>query len=206
MATCWATGCMAWPTASQPAPDCTPAAGSFAKWRGPSTRLWHRHPAVRTQRLTFGEKAADWLKHWFGTWIALGLVTVWIAAWIALQRTSISWDLYPFILLNLCLSCLAAVQGIIPQLSANRGDNRAITVVNADGSNLTVLTNYSTNNANPGWSPDGSRPNGPAGHSLSCPYGRFAALPWWLIPTSCQRIRLCLSPIPSPLACWVRSR
>jgi hypothetical protein len=79
----------------------------------PGTRLWHRHPAVRAQKLTFGEKAADWLKHWFGTWIALGLVTVWIAAWIALQRTSISWDLYPFILLNLCLSCLAAVQGII---------------------------------------------------------------------------------------------
>jgi len=88
----------------------------------PGTRLWHRHPAVRAQKLTLGEKAADWLKRWFGTWIALGLVTVWIAAWIALQRTSISWDLYPFILLNLCLSCLAAVQGIILQISANRGD------------------------------------------------------------------------------------
>ena len=75
----------------------------------PGTRLWHRHPAVRAHEPTFGEKAADWLKHWFGTWIALGLVTVWIATWIALQRTSISWDLYPFILLNLCLSCLAAV-------------------------------------------------------------------------------------------------
>jgi len=89
----------------------------------PGTRLWHRHPAVRAQKLTFGEKAADWLKHWFlGTWIALGLVTVWIAVWIALQRTSIGWDLYPFILLNLCLSCLAAIQGIILQISANRGD------------------------------------------------------------------------------------
>jgi uncharacterized membrane protein len=88
----------------------------------PGTRLWHRHPAVRAHEPTFGEKAADWLKHWFGTWIALGLVAVWIGAWIALQRTSIHWDLYPFILLNLCLSCLAAVQGIILQISANRGD------------------------------------------------------------------------------------
>jgi uncharacterized membrane protein len=69
-----------------------------------------------------GDEAADWLKHWFGTWIALGLVTVWIVVWIALQRTSLHWDLYPFILLNLCLSCLAAVQGIILQISANRGD------------------------------------------------------------------------------------
>jgi uncharacterized membrane protein len=75
-------------------------------------------PAAHVRR-----KAADWLKHWFlGTWTALGLVAAWIAAWIALQRTSIGWDLYPFILLNLCLSCLAAVRGIILQISANRGD------------------------------------------------------------------------------------
>ena len=103
----------------------------------PGTRLWHRHPAVRAQEPTFGEKAADWLKHWFGTWIALGLVTVWIAVWIALQRTSISWDLYPFILLNLCLSCLAAVQGIILQISANRGDkvNAVIAQHNEENTN-----------------------------------------------------------------------
>ena len=87
----------------------------------PGTRLWHRHPAF-SHGPTFGEKAADWLKHWFGTWTALGLVAAWIAAWIALQRTSVRWDLYPFILLNLCLSCLAAVQGIILQISANRSD------------------------------------------------------------------------------------
>jgi uncharacterized membrane protein len=42
--------------------------------------------------------------------------------WVALQRSSFGWDLYPFILLNLCLSCLAAVQGIILQISVNRGD------------------------------------------------------------------------------------
>lgn len=86
----------------------------------PGTRLWRRHPAVGD--LTFGEKAADWLKHWFGTWTALGGVAVWIAVWVLLQKTAVHWDLYPFILLNLCLSCLAAVQGIILQISANRGD------------------------------------------------------------------------------------
>src|SRR5215469_18171704 len=76
------------------------AEGGDAAVVRPGTRLWHRHPAVSSQESTFGEKAADWLKHWFlGTWIALGLVTLWIATWIALQRTSISWDLYPFILL-----------------------------------------------------------------------------------------------------------
>ena len=118
----------------------------------PGTRLWHRHPAVRTQELTLGEKAADWLKHWFlGTWIALGLVTVWIAVWIALQRTSISWDLYPFILLNLCLSCLAAVQGIILQISANRGDkvNAVIALHTEDNTDkLAVVAQRNEENTN----------------------------------------------------------
>ena len=86
-------------------------------------RLWSKHPAVDKQ-LTAGERAADWLKHWFGTWLALGLVATVIAFWIGAQRTSIAWDAYPFILLNLCLSCLAAVQGIILQISANRGDKK----------------------------------------------------------------------------------
>jgi len=117
----------------------------------PGTRLWHRHPAVRAQEPTFGEKAADWLKHWFGTWIALGLVTVWIAVWIGLQRTSISWDLYPFILLNLCLSCLAAVQGIILQISANRGDkvNAVIALHTEDNTDkLAVIAQHNEENTN----------------------------------------------------------
>ena len=118
----------------------------------PGTRLWHRHPAVRAQELTIGEKAADWLKHWFlGTWIALGLVTVWIATWIALQRTPISWDLYPFILLNLCLSCLAAVQGIILQISANRGDKvNAVIALHTEGNTdkLAVIAQHNEKNTN----------------------------------------------------------
>jgi uncharacterized membrane protein len=73
-------------------------------------------------QLSTGERAADSLKKWFGTWTALGAVFASIAAWVALQKTGIRWDIYPFILLNLCLSCLAAVQGIILQISANRGD------------------------------------------------------------------------------------
>lgn len=83
--------------------------------------LWYRHPAVNND-LSFGERAADFLKHWFGTWTALGGVGTAIAFWIIMQVTPAHWDRYPYILLNLCLSCLAAVQGIILQISANRGD------------------------------------------------------------------------------------
>ena len=76
---------------------------------------------------------------------------MWIAAWIALQRTSISWDLYPFILLNLCLSCLAAVQGIILQISANRGDkiNAVIALHTEDNTDkLAVIAQHNVENTN----------------------------------------------------------
>lgn len=87
------------------------------------SHLWLLHRGVRSgDRLSAGERAADVLKRGFGTWTALGAVAASIGIWIALQKTSLRWDAYPFILLNLCLSCLAAVQGIILQISANRGD------------------------------------------------------------------------------------
>lgn len=84
--------------------------------------FWRAHRGVETDKLSTGERAADWLKHWFGTWTALFGVGAVIFVWVLLQRTGAKWDPYPFILLNLCLSCLAAVQGIILQISANRGD------------------------------------------------------------------------------------
>ena len=89
--------------------------------------LWAHHPAVDND-LTTGERAADRLKRSFGTWTALGIVAAAIAVWITLQATGARFDPYPFILLNLCLSCLAAVQGIILQISANRGDKKAAEV------------------------------------------------------------------------------
>lgn len=85
------------------------------------THLWKKHPHV-ANNLSIGERAADWLKHWFGTWTALFGVFGIIGGWILMQKTSAHWDIYPFILLNLVLSCVAAVQGIILQISANRGD------------------------------------------------------------------------------------
>lgn len=104
------------------------------------TDLWHRHPHVRSGgQLSFGERAADLLKKWFGTWTALGGVAFTIAVWILLQHTAFRWDVYPFILLNLCLSCLAAVQGIILQISANRGDRIDAEVANATQVNTQKL-------------------------------------------------------------------
>lgn len=101
---------------------------------------WHRHPGVRSgSQLTPGERAADVLKRYFGTWSALFAVAGWIAIWMALQKTGLRWDPAPYILLNLCLSCLAAVQGIILQISANRGDRISAEVALHTSSNTDEL-------------------------------------------------------------------
>jgi len=90
---------------------------------------WDRHPHVRTgSDLTVGERAADRLKATFGSWAFLIVLNVFIVAWIAanivLPHAS-RWDVYPFILLNLGLSWLAAQQGGALQIAANRGDRIA---------------------------------------------------------------------------------
>jgi uncharacterized membrane protein len=86
--------------------------------------LWHLHPHVRSgSELLFRERAADMLKRIFGTWSILGATGLIIAAWIATR--GFGHDAAPYILLNLCLSCLAAVQGIILQIAANRGDRQS---------------------------------------------------------------------------------
>ena len=81
------------------------------------------HPIFKAPR-TLGQRAADALTKWAGSWafiILFGIVLViWMVlntAWIAFGR---SWDPYPFILLNLVLSCLAAIQAPIILMSQNR--------------------------------------------------------------------------------------
>jgi uncharacterized membrane protein len=88
---------------------------------------WREHPAVRTgSDLSLGERAADRLKATFGSWAFLiclnALIVVWVCANALLGQP---FDPYPFILLNLGLSWLAAQQGGALQIAANRGDRIA---------------------------------------------------------------------------------
>ena len=86
--------------------------------------LWRKHPGVRTgAQLTLGERAADHLKSAFGSWAFLMILNGFIAIWIIVNLVmGKPFDPYPFILLNLGLSWLAAQQGGALQIAANRGD------------------------------------------------------------------------------------
>jgi uncharacterized membrane protein len=83
---------------------------------------WHRHPGVRTgEQLTLGERSADKMRNGMGSWAFVFAALVFLAVWMLVNRNS-GFDPYPFILLNLVLSCLAAMQGAILLIAAKRSD------------------------------------------------------------------------------------
>jgi CRP/FNR family cyclic AMP-dependent transcriptional regulator len=73
---------------------------------------------------TTGEKIADKVAGFGGSWTFIGLFlffeVVYVAINIALKHKA--WDPYPFILLNLVLSMLAAIQAPVIMMSQNRTD------------------------------------------------------------------------------------
>ena len=84
--------------------------------------VWHRHPGVRTgEQLTLGERAADKMRNGMGSWAFVFAALAFLAVWMLLNRNT-GFDPYPFILLNLVLSCLAALQGAILLIAAKRSD------------------------------------------------------------------------------------
>jgi uncharacterized membrane protein len=75
---------------------------------------------------TFGERIADAVAGFGGSWTFiitfLLILVVYTGVNIALKRAS--WDPYPFILLNLFLSMLAALQAPVIMMSQNRQDTK----------------------------------------------------------------------------------
>jgi uncharacterized membrane protein len=72
---------------------------------------------------SFGERLADRIAEFGGSWPFLIIFGVFLLLWIAMNSFVLFWrpvDPYPFILLNLMLSCLAAVQAPVIMMSQNR--------------------------------------------------------------------------------------
>lgn len=85
-------------------------------------RLWQSHPAVRSDaQLTLGERAADRLRNGMGSWAFVLAALLFLAIWMAFNGNT-GFDPYPFILLNLVLSCVAALQGAVLLIAARRAD------------------------------------------------------------------------------------
>jgi uncharacterized membrane protein len=75
------------------------------------------------QKMTFGQKIADKVASFGGSWTFISLFGLFILLWISLNVFWLAhkaFDPYPFILLNLILSCLAAIQAPVIMMSQNR--------------------------------------------------------------------------------------
>ncbi|MCX6607892.1 MAG: DUF1003 domain-containing protein [Acidobacteria bacterium] len=78
-----------------------------------------------TGQLTFGERVADQVASFGGSWKFLGLFLGSMGIWIAINVVEmVPFDPYPFILLNLVLSCVAAIQAPVIMMSQNRQSSR----------------------------------------------------------------------------------
>lgn len=76
-----------------------------------------------TEQAKFGQRVADKVASFGGSWKFIGIFFAVIGGWILLNIPFFSsdpFDPYPFILLNLCLSTLAAFQAPIIMMSQNR--------------------------------------------------------------------------------------
>ncbi len=86
-----------------------------------------RNPnAMIEKEATFGERTADSVAGFGGSWtfiiIFLSVLVIYTIVNVSLRRSA--WDPYPFILLNLFLSMLAAIQAPVIMMSQNRQDTK----------------------------------------------------------------------------------
>lgn len=79
------------------------------------------------RRLTPGERLADRVADFGGSWRFVIIFGAVLLVWVAINSAVLLWrpfDPYPFILLNLILSCLAAVQAPVIMMSQNRQESK----------------------------------------------------------------------------------
>ena len=78
--------------------------------------------AAQDEKSTLGQRAADTVARFAGSWAFIfsfiAVMVLWMAGNVLLA--SRAFDAYPFILLNLVLSCIAAVQAPLIMMSQNR--------------------------------------------------------------------------------------
>lgn len=82
---------------------------------------------VHEERLTLGDRLADGMAGFAGSWTFISAFIVIMLIWITVNAVPFlfhTFDPYPFILLNLVLSCIAAIQAPIIMMSQNRQEKK----------------------------------------------------------------------------------
>jgi uncharacterized membrane protein len=77
------------------------------------------------EKLTLGQRMADRIAAFGGSWVFIGLFFTFIGIWLLINSVFKDvFDPYPYILLNLILSCVAAIQAPIIMMSQNRQEQK----------------------------------------------------------------------------------
>jgi uncharacterized membrane protein len=81
---------------------------------------------ILSSQRTFEQKAADDITNFVGSWAFIFFLVFIMGVWMMVNvfASMRHWDPYPFILLNLALSCLAAIQAPLIMMSQNRQAER----------------------------------------------------------------------------------
>ncbi len=79
-----------------------------------------------TEKYTLGQRAADAIARFAGSWAFIFAFTGVLILWMVINTilASNAFDPYPFILLNLVLSCVAAIQAPLIMMSQNRQEQK----------------------------------------------------------------------------------
>lgn len=83
-------------------------------------------PEKEKEKYTLGQRAADTIAKFAGSWAFIFSFTGGLILWMVINMilASKAFDAYPFILLNLVLSCVAAIQAPLIMMSQNRQEEK----------------------------------------------------------------------------------
>ena len=84
------------------------------------------NPAEEKAKYTLGQRAADAIAKFAGSWAFIFSFTGGLVLWMVINTVlaTRAFDPYPFILLNLVLSCIAAIQAPLIMMSQNRQEEK----------------------------------------------------------------------------------
>ena len=84
------------------------------------------NPAGEKEKYTLGQRAADAIAKFAGSWAFIFAFTGVLILWMLVNTllAAKAFDPYPFILLNLVLSCVAAIQAPLIMMSQNRQEEK----------------------------------------------------------------------------------
>ena len=84
------------------------------------------NPAEEKAKYTLGQRAADAIAKFAGSWAFIFSFTGGLVLWMVVNAllAARAFDPYPFILLNLVLSCIAAIQAPLIMMSQNRQEEK----------------------------------------------------------------------------------